>query len=359
MSHHFYICELRFLRMCISLVMSPYRYKEEDLLGKGTYAHVFVGTDTDTGDKVALKRIEFDFMVEGCPLLVLREVGLVRRFKHPNLVPILGFSYQPKIGRALIAFELLDCDLRKFLNKCGPLRGRDLFDATSQLACGLAFLHSHGIMHRDLKPQNILVKQNPMGELAVKIGDFGLARLFTPKLSPKYTREVMTLWYRCPELLLGGSIYGPTSDCWSLGCLIGEMGTGSAMFSGESEVAVLFRIFKTLGTPSNNVWPGVEGLAHFSGKFPKWKPPQRKDTFFHQLFGPLNTPRDRVKQLDGSYRPDILTPVPAEQELRMYTLCLANVMHDIFNYVPSKRLTALGVKQRLETLTSAQILVRE
>ena len=326
-----------------STALSRFEYSEANLLGKGTYAHVFVALDTETNERVALKRIEFDFMVEGCPLLLLREVGLVRRFRHPNLVPIVGFAYNPYEGLALIAFELLEFDLRKYLTRNGPLKGRELFDATHQLVNGLDFLHSNGIMHRDLKPQNVLVGSCE-GGVCLKIGDFGLARLFTPRLSSQYTKEVMTLWYRCPELLLGGRLYGSSCDMWSLGCLIGEMGSGSAMFAGESEVAVLFRIFKTLGSPTGHEWPGVETLPHFSAKFPKWKSSEKrvKELLFHQLFGVLNTPRDRLIGAD----------VGRESELHMYSTYMANIMRDLFHYAPGKRLTAFETKHRLESITS-------
>ena len=328
---------------------SRFRYAETDLLGKGTYASVYAAVDTQGSlGKVALKRIDFDHMVEGCPLLLLREVGLAGRLKHPNLVPILAIQYSPLDGRALIAFELLQYDLRQFLNRHGPLKGRPLCDAAAQLANGLDFLHSHGVLHRDLKPQNVLVRASG-GTTVLKIGDFGLARTYTPRLE-KYTKEVMTLWYRCPELLLGGSIYGPKGDCWSLGCLIGEMGSGVALFSGESEVSVMFKIFKSLGTPSDANWTGVTSLANFSHKFPKWRVSEdtRRALLTALIEGPVNTPKDRVRtRLSFSSAP------PSQ-----YTRTLVGVMEGLFDYVPSRRLSARDAKQRLD-VTSPRLLVRE
>jgi cyclin-dependent kinase len=312
---------------------SRFVYSDSDLLGKGTYASVFSATDTQGSlGKVALKRIDFDHMVEGCPLLLLREVGLAGKLKHPNLVPIHAIEYLPLDGRALIAFELMQCDLRQFLNRNGPIRGDTLIDASIQLASGLEFLHSHGVMHRDLKPQNVLVRHDNR-KVNLKIGDFGLARTFTPRLSSKYTKEVMTLWYRCPELLMGGPLYGPKGDCWSLGCLIGEMGSGVAMFSGESEVSVMFKIFKTLGTPNNEVWTRVSELMYFSDKFPKWivSTEERRETLRSLIEEPpMKTPRDRVRVNRTSF---------SSSEPYCYSR-IVSVIEGLLEYVPSVRFSA-------------------
>ena len=329
---------------------SRFSYSEStDLLGKGTYASVFAATDTDgVLGKVALKRIEFDHMVEGCPLLLLREVGLASKLKHPNLVPIHAIEYMPIDGRANIAFELMSSDLRQFLNRNGPLGGDLLVDASIQLASGLDFLHSHGVMHRDLKPQNVLVKTCVGGKICLKIGDFGLARTFKPRLSCKFTKEVMTLWYRCPELLLGGPLYGPRGDCWSLGCLVGEMASGVAMFSGESEVSVMFKIFKTLGTPTQESWNRVSELVNFSTKFPQWVVSRdaRRDTLTNLIVGDhhaaLKTPRDRIRI--GSLTTTV-TKNPSSSEC---CEALVKVLEGLLEYVPSQRLSAGDARDILQ-----------
>jgi serine/threonine protein kinase len=319
-------------------------YQESDLLGKGTYASVYSARDTEGLGKVALKKIDFDHNVEGCPLLLLREVGLAGKLSHPNLVPILAIEYSPLDGRAFIAFELMNSDLRQFLNRSGPLRGNELLEASIQLASGLDFLHSHGVMHRDMKPQNVLVKsEHRSGKLILKIGDLGLARTFSPILSNKYTKEVMTLWYRCPELLLGGQIYGAKGDCWSLGCLIGEMGSGTAMFSGESEVSVMFRIFKTIGTPGNDSWNRVTELSHFSHKFPKWfvTKDERRETFMALIEDPAKTPRDRIRMMAASH--------PPTQKSASVNKCIVSVMEGLLEYVPSRRLSAGAARETLNS----------
>ena len=122
-------------------------------------------------------------------------------------------------------------------------------------------------MHRDLKPGNILIGSD---EKTVKIADFGLARTFGLPLKT-YTHEVVTLWYRAPEVLLGQKVYSTAIDIWSLGCIFYELCHNKPLFSGKSEIDQLFRIFKTLGTPLNSNWQGSEGLPEMKPTFPKWQ----------------------------------------------------------------------------------------
>uniref|UniRef100_A0A8C2SPR2 cyclin-dependent kinase n=1 Tax=Coturnix japonica TaxID=93934 RepID=A0A8C2SPR2_COTJA len=134
-----------------------------------------------------------------------------------------------------------------------------------QLLQGLAFCHAHRVLHRDLKPQNLLINADG----AIKLADFGLARAFGVPVRT-YTHEVVTLWYRAPEILLGCKYYSTAVDIWSLGCIFAEMVTRRALFPGDSEIDQLFRIFRTLGTPDEASWPGVTALPDYKPSFPKW-----------------------------------------------------------------------------------------
>jgi len=131
-----------------------------------------------------------------------------------------------------------------------------------QMVAGLHECHAHRILHRDLKPHNLLINNN--GEL--KLADFGLARPCSVPPRP-YTHEVVTLWYRPPEVLLGGEVYTATLDIWSVGCIFAEMFTGRPLFPGDSEIDETNRIFEAMGTPTEASWPGCT-------RFPKWNPPR-------------------------------------------------------------------------------------
>ncbi|GKT24897.1 Cell division control protein 2 homolog [Aduncisulcus paluster] len=104
----------------------------------------------------------------------------------------------------------------------------------------------------------------------LKLGDFGLARAFGIPVRA-YTHEVVTLWYRAPEILLGGKNYSTQVDIWSVGCIFAEMASGQPLFPGDSEVGELISIFRCLGTPNETMWPGVTDLPDFSDKFPSFK----------------------------------------------------------------------------------------
>ena len=136
------------------------------------------------------------------------------------------------------------------------------------MLAGLTWCHSHRIFHRDLKPQNVLVDPK---KGSLKLADFGLARAFTVPLRT-YTHEVVTLWYRAPEILLGAKQYSCPVDMWSIGTIIPEMVTGHPLFPGDSEIDAIYKIFRHLGTPTDDVWPGVTKLPHFQTAFPAWKP---------------------------------------------------------------------------------------
>lgn len=168
-----------------------------------------------------------------------------------------------------LVFEYLDQDLKKYLDNAGD-GGLDAATIKSflwQLLQGISYCHQHRVLHRDLKPQNLLI--NLEGEL--KLADFGLARAFGIPVR-SYTHEVVTLWYRAPDVLLGSRKYSTPVDIWSVGCIFAEMASGQPLLPGGSESDQLLRIFKLFGTPTVQSWPGLAQLPDYKEDFPVYKP---------------------------------------------------------------------------------------
>lgn len=139
-----------------------------------------------------------------------------------------------------------------------PFLASEVKTLLQQLASGVAYLHDHWILHRDLKTSNILL--NNRGQL--KIADFGMARYVGDPPPPKLTQLVVTLWYRAPELLLGAARYGPAVDAWSVGCVFGELLTREPLLQGRNEVDQLARVFELCGVPTDETWPAFRRLPN-------------------------------------------------------------------------------------------------
>ena len=247
------------------------RYVKLEKLGEGNYGQVYKARDEwAEGRMVALKRIKVDGEDDGVPLTALREVSLLQelhgRLQHPCVVPLLDVVLSS--DQLYLSFPLLDKDLRRYMDCVGELHPVCVKAYLQQILSGLAHCHSRRVLHRDLKPQNVLI--NRSGQLL--IADFGLARTVTWPHTAALTHEVATLWYRAPEILLGQDAYTAAVDVWSVGCMLAEMAADLPLFPGDSEIATLFRIFQLCGSPSHSSWPGVEQLPDFHSTFPSWRP---------------------------------------------------------------------------------------
>lgn len=259
------------------------KYKRTELLGQGTYGKVYKAQHVDTGKFVALKKTILSSDDEGVPATTLREVSILRTLQSPYIVSLEEVLHaEARSGTPVLylVFEFLDYDLKQFMNsrfgKGVGLPVAMVKEFTFQVLLGLRFVHSMGIMHRDLKPQNLLVdvKKN-----VVKLADFGLGRVYSFPCG-RYTHEVVTLWYRAPEILLGCREYSTGIDIWSVGCIMGEMINGRPLFCGESEIEQLFDIFRVMGTPNQNHWPSAMTLKDWH-TFPQWHPVEVTKTFPH------------------------------------------------------------------------------
>lgn len=210
--------------------------------------------------------MKLDTQEEGVPSTAIREIALLKELSHENVVKLLDIFCRP--NKLVLVFEFLENDLKKYMKSLGGrLLPATVKNLAYQLCRGTEFCHMQRIIHRDIKPQNLLIDS----QLRLKIADFGLARAFTVPV-PRYTHEVVTLWYRPPEILLGSSLYSLPVDLWSIGCVHAEMASGAPLFAGDSEIDTVFKIFQKLGTPTEVTWPGVSGLPDFLPVFPKWRP---------------------------------------------------------------------------------------
>ncbi|XP_010864747.1 cyclin-dependent kinase 17 isoform X2 [Esox lucius] len=241
-------------------------YIKLDKLGEGTYATVFKGRSKLTDNLVALKEIRLEHE-EGAPCTAIREVSLLKDLKHANIVTLHDIVHTDK--SLTLVFEYLDKDLKQYMDDCGNIMSmHNVKIFLFQILRGLAYCHKRKVLHRDLKPQNLLI--NERGEL--KLADFGLARAKSVP-TKTYSNEVVTLWYRPPDVLLGSSEYSTQIDMWGVGCIFYEMAAGRPLFPGSTVEDELHLIFRLLGTPSEANWPGILSIDEFkSYNFPKYKP---------------------------------------------------------------------------------------
>ena len=249
-------------------------YKRTELLGQGTYGKVYKAHHLETGKVVALKKTILGNDDEGVPPTTLREVSILRSLDSPYVVKleeVVHTEVRSGVPVLFLVFEFLDHDLKQFMSsvygKGVGIEPQLAKEFCYQILLGLKYCHSNSIMHRDLKPQNLLID---LKTKTIKLADFGLGRVFSMPVN-KYTHEVVTLWYRAPEILLGTKLYSTGVDMWSVGCILAEMILGRPVFCGESEIEQLLAIFRILGTPNDNTWPDVTGLRDWH-EYPQWKP---------------------------------------------------------------------------------------
>lgn len=217
------------------------KYEKLGKIGEGSYGLVMKCRLRETGKIVAIKKFletEDDPQIRK---IALREVRMLKQLKHGNLVNLLEvFRRKRKLH---LVFEFIDRSALDELDAApNGLEEEKLHKITYQVLKAVEFCHFNNIIHRDVKPENILVSK----QYVVKLCDFGFARnLGGP--GADYTDYVATRWYRAPELLVGDTQYGTSVDVWAIGCVFAELLTGRPLWPGKSDIDQLYNIVKTQG----------------------------------------------------------------------------------------------------------------
>ncbi|KAL1915564.1 uncharacterized protein VTP21DRAFT_6688 [Calcarisporiella thermophila] len=241
------------------------KYQKDKKVGEGTYAVVYQGTQKDSGRKVAIKKIKVGRLKEGLDMSAIREVMFLQELRHPNIVELIDV-YTMKTNLHLV-LEFLDSDLEMIIkDKSIVFMPADIKSWMLMTLRGLEHCHRNWILHRDMKPNNLLLSHS--GEL--KIADFGLARDFALP-NRNMTSQVVTRWYRSPELLFGAKEYCYGVDIWAVGCIFAELMLRTPYVAGDSDMDQLTKIFHALGTPTEQDWPGMTNLPDYVSfkTFPK------------------------------------------------------------------------------------------
>ncbi|XP_033220117.1 cyclin-dependent kinase 11B-like isoform X2 [Belonocnema kinseyi] len=250
---------------------------------EGTYGVVYRARDKRTEEIVALKRLKMEKEKEGFPITSLREINTLLKAQHPNIVTVREIVVGSNMDKIFIVMDYVEHDLKSLMETMKKKRQAfipgEVKCLMQQLLRAVAHLHDNWILHRDLKTSNLLLSHRGV----LKVGDFGLAREYGSPLR-HYTPIVVTLWYRAPELLLGGKEYSTPIDMWSVGCIFAEFLSMEALFPGQSDQDQINRIFKELGTPNDRIWPGFSKM-----------PLASKTVFSHY---PVNNLRQRCRSSD-------------------------------------------------------------
>ena len=256
-------------------------------IGHGTYGVVYKAKIPGTSKYVALKQISLN-EGDGIPCTALREISLLKSLHHNNIVTLQDVFHSK--NHLTLVLEFCDVDLRKYikLKKGSPLSLAEIKSFSYQILDGIKYLHSKNIVHRDIKPQNLLIKNSE----EIKICDFGLSCLLSVP-HEKLSMDVVTQWYRAPEIMLKDPSYGCESDIWSIGCIIFEMATGKPLFPCSNDDEHIKRIFEIFGTPDTYGWEDALNLPGYPYKFKKMRGIEI-NTF---LIGCDYKLRDLIKQL--------------------------------------------------------------
>eukprot|EP00928_Gymnodinium_smaydae_P033651 TRINITY_DN24045_c0_g1_i1.p1 TRINITY_DN24045_c0_g1~~TRINITY_DN24045_c0_g1_i1.p1 ORF type:complete len:441 (-),score=49.56 TRINITY_DN24045_c0_g1_i1:278-1600(-) len=252
----------------------PKHFTVLNVIGQGAYSVVCSAKEEGKKGEVAIKKIENPFEERIFAVRVLRELVIMRNMQHDNLLGLQSMfvsGSKSSFQDVYVVCELMETDLATILKSPQSLSADHCIFFQYQILRGLKYLHSANVIHRDLKPRNLLVNS----DCELKICDYGLARVYPLHAHPSpLTGYVSTRWYRAPELLCS-RVYDKAVDMWSAGCIFAEILTREVLFPGRSAQNQLQLILKCLGTPKRDILAKVankecrtfiESLPWTSGK---------------------------------------------------------------------------------------------
>jgi len=224
-----------------------------------------------TGEVVALKKLKNLIDSHGMDFSTLREIKILKEISyHPNIIKLVDVFVEKKVTFLVIEYMKLDLDTLIRM-KGDELTEADIKSITYQVLSGLSCLHKDWILHRDMKPGNILIAEDG----TVKISDFGSSRYYGSP-NREMTARITTRFYRAPEMLYGTKFYGPGVDLWAAGCIMAEMIMKKFLFPGTSEIDQLSKIFSLRGTPNEETWPELLEMPNYIPFEPIEKIPFKK-----------------------------------------------------------------------------------
>ncbi|KAG2396645.1 Cold-responsive protein [Vigna angularis] len=251
-----------------------------EVVADGGYGRVYRCLDPASSNVFAVKQIAIIGSFQGVPSSIIREVSLLKELHHENIVRLLKV-YVKGERHVNLVFEHFQGDLHDYIRYKRYRNYAIIKSFMQQILAALEFCHSRKILHRDLKPGNVLVDEP---NLQIKLADFGLAREFRDDIS--YTDQSIqlgTAWYRAPEMLFDNCQYSSPIDLWAAGCVFAEMLIGGPLFITNKNRDELEAIFRLLGTPTEDTWPGITQLMpSLHNKYPKYNP-VGMDKLFPQL----------------------------------------------------------------------------
>ena len=231
-------------------------YEKGPTLGEGTFGRVFRAKDKRTGRLVAIKKIRMGKAKEGVNVTAIREIKFLKELQHKNVIELIDVF--PHKRNLYLVYEYMTSDLEAIIKDKANIRlkSADIKAYMQAILEGLAACHRYWIMHRDVKPNNILL--GPEGQ--VKLADFGAGRVFGSPNDRKFTTQVFARWYRAPELLFDSQVYSSAVDMWAAGCVFAELMLRRPWLPGNNDLEQLSLIFDALGTPTEEQWPGMKSL---------------------------------------------------------------------------------------------------